>query len=127
MNVQIYDNDNNNNNNDNSNNNDNNNNNIHIPVETPVLQSVSMNLAPFPSSEPLSASKHFSFNRKEPAVHWRTFDSHYCDQNGWLSDDYRALQHDFAAMTVKAEEFCSWADRMEGITGIIHSKHQLVK
>eukprot|EP00435_Cladocopium_sp_Y103_P051303 s2360_g15.t2 len=45
--------------------------------------------------------------RKEPAVHWRTFDSHYCDQNGWLSDDYRALQHDFEAMTLKAEEFCN--------------------
>ena len=34
------------------------------------------------------------------------YDPVYCEQNGWLTDDYRALQHDFEAMKVKAEEFC---------------------
>ena len=35
------------------------------------------------------------------------YDPLYCEQNGWLTDDYRALQHDFEGMKVKADEFCS--------------------
>ena len=40
------------------------------------------------------------------------YDPIYCEQNGWLSDDYRALQHDFEGMKVKAEEFCNLRQSM---------------
>jgi len=43
--------------------------------------------------------------RLEPVA--QKYDPLYCDQNGWLTDDYRALQHDFEGMKVKADEFCS--------------------
>lgn len=43
--------------------------------------------------------------RQVPAA--QKYDPLYCDQNGWLTDDYRALQHDFEGMKLKAEEFCN--------------------
>mmetsp|Transcript_45084 Transcript_45084/g.98120 ORF Transcript_45084/g.98120 Transcript_45084/m.98120 type:complete len:276 (-) Transcript_45084:52-879(-) len=43
--------------------------------------------------------------RLEPVA--QKYDPLYCEQNGWLTDDYRALQHDFEGMKVKADEFCN--------------------
>ena len=43
------------------------------------------------------------------------YDPLYCEQNGWLTDDYRALQHDFEGMKVKADEFCSLLQSFRGL------------
>ncbi|CAE7713944.1 unnamed protein product [Symbiodinium pilosum] len=44
-----------------------------------------------------------------PIIGYKTmsWDFHYCSQNGWLSPEVRALQHNFKGMTAKAKEHCN--------------------
>jgi len=41
------------------------------------------------------------------------YDHQMCLQNGWLSSEIRAVQHDFQKMSAKAEEFCTTPQRVK--------------